>query len=82
MTDCFPKATILLYGSHSTELAIEESDIDLTIIGLEIGNYPDLCVKIDLLENSLCKSKFVTNCLSLPYAKVPIINIVQFYIGY
>ena len=47
------------------------------IIGAELVNYDDLCLKMDQLVQALMKSEVVSNVLALPFAKIPIIKIVD-----
>ena len=66
---------IQLFGSHATGLAIQSSDIDLAVIGIEFSNrkaLQDACVSLGKALESLT---FVISCKTIITATIPVIKL-------
>jgi DNA polymerase sigma len=61
----------------ATELAIETSDFDIAICGLNIESSEKLAEYISSLATELCHMPFVTQCNPITTAKVPVIKLVS-----
>ena len=64
-----------LFGSYATGFAIESSDIDLAVIGIEFQSrnaLQDACIQ---LANALEHLPFVITCKSIITAKIPVIKL-------
>ena len=66
---------IRLYGSYATGLAIESSDIDLGIMGVDLHNRQLLYEACETLNSSLRLLPFVISFTPILTAKVPIIKL-------
>ena len=66
---------IRLYGSYATGLAIESSDIDLGIMGVDLHNRHLLYEACETLNTSLRLLPFVISFTPILTAKVPIIKL-------
>ena len=64
----------------ATGLAIEGSDVDITIQGLAIKNRQELLSYIQLLYYSLQIQNFVLQSKLILTARVPVIKLVMIYI--
>ena len=75
----FPKFSIDLniYGSHSTGLALESSDIDLAIIGLSVNSKEEMMIFMDKISERFKSSEIILDIKKIKEAKIPIITIVS-----
>ena len=67
---------LVIYGSNSTGLGIETSDLDFAILGLEINSLSEFLSIMDKLEGELKKITFVKDSTSIKTANVPILKLV------
>ena len=75
---------IRLFGSYATGLAIDSSDIDLGVIGLNIHNRQFLNSACLALSNSLKLLPFVQSSVAILTAKIPVIKVqvdLQYFSG-
>ena len=68
--------TCEIFGSIATGFAIEGSDLDIAIRGLNITTEAQFFDAMESLKNSLIKQQFISYCQDIPKAKVPIIKLV------
>jgi DNA polymerase sigma len=74
------KVEVRMYGSMKNGLAIEHSDIDLRVVGLDISSVDMVKTEIKLLEKKLRTEKYVKSTASIVTAKVPVIKLVTYYL--
>jgi len=71
---------VQIYGSMATGLAIENSDMDFVVQGLQIFDREQLLACIELLYYSIqSQTDFAKNCVMITTAKVPIIKLVFYF---
>ena len=68
-------AVIHLYGSYATHLAIDSSDIDLAVYGVEFQSRQSLQEACTSLAKALEVLPFVISCNAIITAKIPIIKL-------
>lgn len=66
---------IQLYGSYATNLAIDSSDIDLAVYGIEFQNRENLQQACISLAGALEILPFVISCKAIVTAKIPVIKV-------
>ncbi len=71
------KIELEVYGSTRNGLAIERSDIDLRIVGLNVEGGEDLRTQIKGLEKSLRTEKYIKSTTAILTAKVPVMKLVS-----
>jgi DNA polymerase sigma len=62
----------------ATELAFEESDLDLAICGLKPISKENLLKCIQEFSQRLTQLPFVKTCQTITTAKVPVVKLVRF----
>lgn len=65
---------IHMYGSYATGLAIESSDIDLAILGVDLHSRQLVQTACIQLASSLKHLPFVVSCTAIVTAKIPVIK--------
>ena len=72
------KVSVEMYGSMKNTLAIEHSDIDLRVIGVNLSGLEEMKAAIKLLERKLRTVKSVKSTASILTARVPVIKLVRY----
>lgn len=70
-------AKLLLFGSLSTGLALESSDMDLAVTGLYLSDKYAMVTEMQKLANVLQKWDFAENFKYIDTATVPVIKMVR-----
>jgi predicted nucleotidyltransferase len=65
-----------LYGSAATCLALEDSDVDITLLSLDVSTSDEYMESIEKFGNKLKEQKFVIECKVIAAARVPVIKLV------
>ena len=74
-------AKLLLFGSLSTGLALESSDMDLAVTGLYLSDKYAMVTEMQKLANVLQKWEFAESFKYIDTATVPVIKMVSNYIS-
>ena len=72
------KLKAFLYGSTPTHLALEDSDIDITLLSLESSTNDDYMESVGKFGNKLKEQEFVLECKVIATARVPVIKLVLY----
>ncbi len=68
-------ATITMYGSAQSGLAIEGSDIDLGVTGLSLYSHESVVAAIEKLEAEIKPEPYVTNLEPVKAARIPVLKV-------
>lgn len=71
----FQNATIELFGSFASGLAIDASDVDIVVTGLEFHERPDLEMACDYLATILRNCPFISKLQCIHTARIPVIKL-------
>ncbi len=68
-----------MYGSLATGFAHEESDLDVSLQGLNVRDRKDLDARIEALANSFRSSRLVAQCQPIATARIPVVKLVRYF---
>ena len=68
---------LCVFGSWATKIMIPNSDIDVSIVGLENTDRHEVLIALERLEGILNAFKWVTKIKAIYTATVPVIKIVS-----
>lgn len=68
---------VAIYGSRATELALENSDIDIAIKNVKVMTKEQYFDYMQKFSVSLKALPYITECKVIPTAKVPVIKLVK-----
>ena len=71
----FEGASIGLFGSYASGLAIEASDVDIVVIGLDVADRSQIEISCQYLATYLQNYPFITHLQVIPTARIPIIKL-------
>lgn len=71
----FAGVSIVLFGSYASGLAIEASDVDIVVIGLDVTNRAELEISCEYLANQLKIHDFITKIQPISTARIPVIKL-------
>ena len=71
----FQGASIELFGSYASGLAIEASDVDIVVVGLDISERNELEIHCNYLAEILRNYPFIVKIQSIPTARIPVIKL-------
>jgi len=73
------KPLVKLFGSLTTGLALESSDMDLAIQGLYIPDRDDMIEKLKLMAKEIKTWPFIAKMKAIPTASIPVIKVVSIF---
>ena len=76
------KVDVEIYGSVKHGLAIEKSDVDLRLIGLNTANSGNSIEILKVLEKKIRSERYIKSTTLITTAKVPVIKLVSSYIDF
>jgi DNA polymerase sigma len=68
---------LLIFGSLATGLALDSSDMDLAVTGLNIYDRSNIVESLQKLSTSLKSLRYVYDMKSIETASVPVIKMVK-----
>ncbi|CAG9326751.1 unnamed protein product [Blepharisma stoltei] len=71
----FPLATVQLFGSYGSGLALDDSDIDLAITNVGLFDRPSIQQACSQLGESLMFTRWVTKCTVITTATIPVVKL-------
>lgn len=72
----FPGSQVCVFGSYATGLAVELSDVDLVVTGVQICDRSELQHCVRLLGKLLERQPWVMQCRAIDTATVPVVKLV------
>jgi len=77
-TDGFEQIEAILYGSVASGLALEDSDVDITLINISVSSNDEYMSNLLNFGESFKSLAFVQDCKVITTARVPVIKLVFF----
>mmetsp|Transcript_18433 Transcript_18433/g.18407 ORF Transcript_18433/g.18407 Transcript_18433/m.18407 type:complete len:156 (-) Transcript_18433:333-800(-) len=71
----FPVATVQLFGSYGSGLALDDSDIDLAITNVGLFDRPSIQQACAQLGDSLMYTPWVSKCTAITTATIPVVKL-------
>eukprot|EP00826_Nyctotherus_ovalis_P030458 TRINITY_DN2431_c0_g1_i2.p1 TRINITY_DN2431_c0_g1~~TRINITY_DN2431_c0_g1_i2.p1 ORF type:complete len:401 (-),score=137.82 TRINITY_DN2431_c0_g1_i2:1368-2417(-) len=74
--DLKDKLQAFLYGSAATGLALEDSDVDITLLSISASTSDEYMESVAAFGNELKRQDFILECKVIATARVPVIKLV------